>query len=93
MEFKQNASVHPVDGKDVECSPPSEVSMTQSSRITVSKHIQVESLLNLAMLTPAEFEELIRRLSHQGMLDDIVVSDDATNEKAIQPVAKEMRGT
>ena len=67
--------------------------MTQPKRIPSSKHIQLESLLTLAMLTPAEFEQLIRRLSNQGVLDDMVVTDGATNEKALQAVADEMQGT
>ena len=67
--------------------------MTQPKRITSSKHIQLESLLTLAMLTPAEFEQLIRRLSNQGVLDDMVATDGATNEKALQAVADEMQGT
>lgn len=61
--------------------------------ISSSKHIQFESLLSLAMLTPAEFEELILRLSNQGVLDEFVVTDDITNEKPHPAIAAEMQGT
>ena len=55
--------------------------MTQPRRVTPAQPIQLESLLRLAMLTPAQFEQLICRLSNQGVLDDIVVTNENVEEK------------
>lgn len=65
--------------------------MTQPRRITPAQPIQLESLLSLAMLTPAQFEQLIGRLSNQGVLDDIVVMNEHTDEKTPEPLPKSRR--
>jgi hypothetical protein len=62
--------------------------MTPQKLIASPTHIQIESLLSLAMLTPNEFERLIQRLSSQSVLDDIVVADDAIDEMAFLALAE-----
>lgn len=62
--------------------------MSQPKPITPSQHIQLESLLSLAMLTPAQFEQLICRLSNQGVLDDLVTTGGTEDEPARPTVAE-----
>ena len=62
--------------------------MAQPTHIIPPKHIQLESLLDLAMLSQTQFEQLILHLSKRGGTAGIAASGDAVNEKVFQVVAE-----